>query len=783
MRVRSACTVVLAVWCCSSSRAEAGVLIPDRGGASLRLRRQVVTVEVDDQLARSALDQIFENTTDQPVDGTYAFPLPDGAGVAGFATWIDGQRVESVMKEKHDAEKTFEKARDEGRGASLLEIGGTNRFTTRVANVGPGQTRRLELRYDEVLRYDSGTVSYLLPLTTPGVDPQPVGDLSVDVTLRDQKEIGNVTPSLPGAQVTRIGPHEVHVRFSARTFVPKSDLRIDYQVRSKDVGVRFVAHRPAGADGYFLLMFAPQELTTESDIVNRDVVFVFDISGSMAGTKIEQARRALLLCLSNLHAGDRFDVVAFDDRVDLFQPEVVPVTAETLQSARTFVGELRDRGGTDIHQALTRALGTFQSESKRPRTIIFLTDGEATSGITGTDAIVSDVAQANAAKSGVGGARIFTFGVGPSVNRELLERLGVGNGGAVEYIASNEGIDARVGAFFARIAQPVLANLSIDFGGREVKLTYPHTLPDLYKGLELVLAGRFAGVGEKSEILLRGDLNGQRKEFRAKVDFPTVETRNPFVARVWARRRVEALLGEVRLEGETPERRQEIVELAEAFNIATPYTSFVADAKKELASLTPDRVQPGDPEIEIHAPAEARAVTLVFPFGLTKQARWEPRRQAWTCRFLVPRDTPDGVYGVKVAVELKGRVEWLALKYVVDTTAPLVKLQVKGRPRPGATVELVARQIITEAELRTQKGGRRGKAFINPDIKSIVAAGPDGKLISFTEDRVGRWHASYRIAADAHGPVALKLRVVDIADNAREVAMSLEVPDTRLGSR
>jgi Ca-activated chloride channel family protein len=787
MRVRSACPFALAVLCFAGPRAEAGVLIPDRGGAPLRLRRQAVTVEVDDQLARSGLDQVFENTTAEPVDGTYAFPLPDGAGVAGFATWIDGQRVDSVMKEKHDAEKTFEKARDEGRGASLLEIGGTNRFSTRVANVGPGQTRRLELRYDEVLRYDSGTVSYLLPLTTPGIDPQPIGDLSVDVTLRDQKEIGDVTASLPGAQVTRLGPHEVRVRFSARTFVPKSDLRIDYKVRSKDVGVRFVAHRPAGADGYFLLMFAPQELTSQSDIVNRDVVFVFDISGSMAGTKIEQARRALLLCLSNLHAGDRFDVVAFDDRVDLFQPEVVPVTAETLQSARTFVGELRDRGGTDIHQALTRALATFQAESQRPRTIIFLTDGEATSGITTTEDIVRDVAAANGtaygAPLGPRGARIFTFGVGPSVNRELLERLGVGNGGAVEYIASNEGIDARVGAFFARIAQPVLANLSIDFGGREVKLTYPHTLPDLYKGLELVLAGRFSGVGEKSEILLKGDLNGQRKEFRAKVDFPTVETRNPFVARVWARRRVEALLGEVRLEGETPERRQEIVELAEAFNIATPYTSFVADAKKELASLTPDRVQPGDPEIEIHAPAEARSVTLVFPFGLTKDARWESRRQAWTCRFLVPRDTPDGVYDVKVAVALSDRVEWLALKYVVDTTAPLVKLQVKGRPRPGATVELVARQIITEAELRTQKGGRRGKAFINPDIKSIVATGPDGKLFSFTEDKVGRWHATYRIAADAHGPVALKLRVVDVADNAREVAMALAVPDLRLGSR
>jgi Ca-activated chloride channel family protein len=507
--------------------AQAGVIVPDSGGPPLSLRREVVNVEVDDQLARSVIDQVFENKSDQPVDGTYAFPVPDGAGVAGFASWIDGQRVESVMKEKRDAERTFDAARKEGRQASLLEIGGTNRFTTRVANVGPGQTRRLELRYDEVLRYDSGKVSYLLPLTTPGIEAGETADLLVDVTLRDQKEIGDVTVSQPGAIVTRIGPHEVHVRFSTRTFVPKADLRVDYQVRSRDVGVRFVAHRPKGEDGYFLLMFAPQEETVAADIVNRDVVFVFDISGSMAGKKIEQARRALLLCLQNLHAGDRFDIVAFDDRVELWKPEVVPVSAEALQAARTFVGELHDRGGTDIHGALTRALATFPAESKRPRTIVFLTDGEATSGVTDTKQIVENVATANGA-----GARIFTFGVGDSVNRELLERLGTGNRGAVEYIASNEGIDARVGAFYARIAQPVLSNLAIDFGGREVALTYPHTLPDLYKGLELVLAGRYSGAGpDASEIVLRGDLNGTRKEFRARVQFPTEQGQNPFVAR------------------------------------------------------------------------------------------------------------------------------------------------------------------------------------------------------------------------------------------------------------
>jgi Ca-activated chloride channel family protein len=760
----------------TSFPALAGVVIPDRGGPPLSLRRELVTAEVDDQLARSSVDQVFENTTEQPVDGTYTFPLPDGAGVAGFVAWIDGQRVESVMKERKDAERTFEAARRDGRGASLLEIGGTNRFTSRVANVAPGQTRRMELRYDEVLRYDSGKVTYLLPLTTPGIDTQPMGELRADITLRDQKEIGDVTVSLPGATITRLGPHEVMVHISNKSLLPMEDLRVDYQVRSKDVGVRFVAHRADGEDGYFLLMFAPQELTSQADIVSRDIVFVFDISGSMAGTKIEQARRALLLCLSSLHAGDRVDIIAFDDRVEAWKPQAVPLTAATLQEARTWVGELHDRGGTDINAALRVALESFPDQP-RPRTIVFLTDGEPTSGEVNADQIVANVASENQ-----GRAQIFTFGVGSQVNRNLLERIAVGNRGQVESIASNEGIDARVGAFFSRISQPVLSNLSVSFGGREVSLTYPHTLPDLYKGLELVLAGRYAGPGPSAgEILLKGDANGVRREYRAQLDFPTVEPRNPFVARLWARRRVEALLGEIRLEGETPERRREVVALAESFNIATPYTSFVADARKELASLTPDRVQPGDPEIEIHAPAEAESVTLVFPFGLTKPARWEPRRQAWTCRFLVPRDTPDGVYDVKVAVKRAGTVDWITLQYVVDTTAPLVKLQVKGRARPGRTVELIARQVITEAELKTQKH-KRLKAFINPDIKSITALAPDGTIVVFNEDIVGRWHGLYTIPVAAH-TVALKLRVVDVADNARESETRIEIADTRLGSR
>jgi hypothetical protein len=141
------------------------------------------------------------------------------------------------------------------------------------------------------------------------------------------------------------------------------------------------------------------------------------------------------------------------------------------------------------------------------------------------------------------------------------------------------------------------------------------------------------------------------------------------------------------------------------------------------------------------------------------------------------------VYDVRVLVHLADRVESWALKYVVDTTAPVVKLEVRGVARPGRTVELVARQVITDAEVRTQKGVVRSRAQVRPDIKSIHALGPDGQLVTFNEDIVGRWHATYRIPATAAGPLALKVRVVDIADNARELAARIEVRATRLGSR
>ncbi|MSP58770.1 MAG: VWA domain-containing protein [Myxococcales bacterium] len=765
--------------------ATSAMVLPDGGGAPLALRREVVSVQVDDQIARTTIDQVFENLSDRTVDGTYTFPLPDGAAVTGFATFVDGKRVESRMREKHAATDSYAAARRAGRSAALLEIGGPNRFTSRVANVAPGATRRVELRYDEVLRYDSGRVSWLLPLSLPGGGAAEVGELIVEATVRDQKEIGALTTPTRGVAITRVSPHEVRLRYRALRLAPVADLRVEYEVRSRDIGVHFAAHRPGGpgpGDGYFLLSFAPQEETEKDDRVTRDVVFVFDVSGSMAGKKIEQARRALLLCLANLHDGDRFNVIAFDDRVQAFRPEVVPVTAETLQAARTFASELSDRGGTDIGQALARALESFPKGGARPRSILFLTDGQATSGQTDTMQIVNDVMSRNG-----GDARIFTFGVGAEVNRELLERLATMNRGAASYIADSEGIDARVGAFYARVAEPLLANIAIDFGGREVKLVYPHTLPDLHKGLELVIAGRYAGAGpanaEAQEVVLRGDRNGVRKEYRARVRFPVSDERNPFVARLWARRRVEALLGQVRLEGETPERRAEIIALAEEWNIATPYTSFVADARQDLASLTPDRVQPGDPEIDVHAPANALGVTLIFPFGLTKAAEWEPRRAAWTCRFLVPRDTPDGVYAVTVVVTLpRRRVEKLSLTYVVDTTAPVMTLQVRGARRPGHTVELVARQVITLAELRTARGVVRRRADVRPDVKRLLAVAPDGQVVTFTEDRTGLWHARYRIPATTEGPLELKLRVVDIADNAREQLATIDPGPARLGS-
>ncbi|MFN7131079.1 MAG: VIT and vWA domain-containing protein, partial [Myxococcales bacterium] len=586
----------------------AGILLPKEPGKEPRqVRKQLIDVQVKDQVARATVDEVFENLTDQPLEADYLLPLPDGAAVSGFANWIDGKRVESVVRERSQAKEQYEQAKQQKAQPALLERDEAGIFRTRVDGIPAHGTRRIEAQFAQILPYDGGLVTLRIPLAIKGREgAAPVGDFRFRLQVTDQKKITELKVLSHPAAVERVSANELKVTLDAKGVRPEQELVVTYRTESSRLGLSFVPFRPAGeSEGYFLLLASPQELTTAADIVHKDVVFVFDTSGSMGSEdKIGQARQALKRCLTNLNKEDNFGIVAFSDSMNPFRNKLVRASPENVAQALQFADGLQAAGGTNISGALLSGLQMVES-SERPRVLVFMTDGIPSAGISDPVAVAEVVKSKN-----TGGGRIFSFGVGSDVNRTLLEKVSSENRGSHDFVERGQSIDQVVGTFYAKISRPVLSDLSFDFGDVTVTMQYPDVLPDLYKGSQLVLVGRYRGAG-KVKAQLVGTLNGKKHAIPFDAEFPEEESSNAFVARLWAQRRIDYLMSQNRLHGERDEARTEIIALSMRHQILTPYTSMVAmrDDAVRLASVSPARVKPGDPVVHVRAPRDAERVT------------------------------------------------------------------------------------------------------------------------------------------------------------------------------
>ncbi|MHB8874406.1 MAG: VIT and vWA domain-containing protein [Myxococcaceae bacterium] len=708
----------------------AGVIVPQEPGARpLVLRKQRIHVEVRDQVARATVDEVFENLSEQTLEGNYLLPLPPGAAISGFATWIDGKRVESKVEEKASAREQYEDARAAGEKPAMLEVEAANRFRTRVSGIAAHGTRRVEASFAQILPYDAGLVSLRLPLEVEGqTGAEPVGDFGISLDVSDQKRITRLEVLSHPARVERLPTGAYRVTLEGKNVVPGKELVLNYRTESSRLGLSFIPFKPQGDEGYFLLLASPQELTTGADIVHKDVVFVFDTSGSMQQeNKIDQARAALKRCLSSLNPEDRFGVVAFSDGMNPFAAELSPASPEKLEQAQRFADGLYANGGTNIRDAMVRGLLMLGS-SERPKVMLMMTDGQPTIGETNPDAISRAVQERNKAS-----ARVFTFGVGSDVNRTLLERLGKENRGGVDFVAGGQSIDAVVGGFYARISKPVLSDLSFDFGAVTTAFQYPDVLPDLYKGSQLVVVGRYRGFGKVSA-KLNGTLNGQKVSIPFEAEFPASAPRDAFVARLWAQKRIDFLLSQSRLQGEQAEAKDEVIRLSKAYQIITPYTSMVAVRQAPLvASVTPSRVKPGDPEVAVGAPHDAKVLITLPSFGLSPRARWSEERGLWVARFLVPPGTPDGTYPIRIEIiYADGSRRLLAERIAIDTAAPAFLATAAG-VRAGQPLFLHAVAVASPFELVASLAGRgdaaeAAKALF--DVRRITARLWDGREVA-----------------------------------------------------
>ncbi|HVO35960.1 MAG TPA: VWA domain-containing protein, partial [Gemmatimonadales bacterium] len=332
------------------------------------------------------------------------------------------------------------------------------------------------------------------------------------------------------------------------------------------VGTSLVTHAPGGEDGYFMLLIAPPA-SADAAAVPRDLSFVLDVSGSMSGEKIGQAKAALRQALATLGESDRFRLVAFSTRVVPFRDDYVPATPENVRAAREFLDRLEADGGTNIAAALDAVLGASSGAERLP-IVVFVTDGNPTVGEQAPDRIAAGAA------ANVGRTRIFTVGVGYDVNTYLLDRLAAEGHGSAAYVAPGANIETAMGELLGKIQHPALVNLRIAGAPVTLEQTYPARLPDLFYGEELVVLGRYRGTAS-GPVVVSGERNGRTERFTADAVFPASAADNDWIPRLWASRRIGDLTREIRLEGASPSLVQEVRDLGLRYGILTEYTSYL----------------------------------------------------------------------------------------------------------------------------------------------------------------------------------------------------------------
>jgi Ca-activated chloride channel family protein len=600
-------TVLAALAAAAPALRADGFIIPDRRPGEpvpppLSVKYHRVKVEVVDQVARTSIDQVFINHFGRDIEGTYIFPVPEGASVSDFAMFIGNERVKGEILDSREARRIYEDIVRRMRDPGLLEYMGRNLFRARVYPIPANGEKRVQISYTEVLKAENGLVKYLYPLNTERFSRDPLRDVSIAVRIESQVPIVNVYSPSHKVSVRKDGPGAARVGYEDKDVRPDKDFLLYYSLSKDDIGLSFMNWE--GPDGsFFMLLASPRFAAAGEKVVDKNVVLVLDSSGSMSGAKIRQAKEAARFILNHLDRRDAFTLIDFDDGVTAFSEGLVPATADNVGRALSFVERIEDAGGTNINDALLQALSRMR-DGERPSYILFLTDGLPTVGTTETAEILRNLQKANDRR-----ARIFVFGVGDDVNTELLDRIAADHRGASVYIGQTEDLEVALSSFYEKISSPLLSDLAIEFKGMETSQVYPRVLPDLFKGSQLVLVGKYHGDGPVT-VVLTGKAGREAKRFVLERRVLAGNDRSSFLPRLWATRRIGYLLEEIRLQGRNQELADEVRRLGLKYGIVTPFTSFLVTERERMT-------------IDAAAPAaqEAIAAGRVQGVGAVKAAK------------------------------------------------------------------------------------------------------------------------------------------------------------------
>lgn len=549
----------------------------------MELRSNQVNTKITGQSATTSMDQVFYNPSDNQFQGYYIFPIPKGASIDHFSMFINGKETEGELLDAEKARKIYEDIVRKMQDPALLEYYNNALFRVRIFPIQPRSEQRVKLTYTQTLSKENGTIEYIFPFKHQSSQAKTIGQASFKIDIEANGNIKTLYCPTHEVEIIRKGAKAATIGFEGKNIQSVSDFKLYYNTDESKIGASLLSYNNESEDGYFFLNISPG-FAEKQTIVNKDITFVLDCSGSMAGEKMDQAKKALQFCIENLNKDDRFNIVRFSTESNGLFDDPQQANKNYIDEARKFIESLKPIGGTNIDEALAMAM-KYKKDPNRPYFVVFLTDGKPTIGETNVDALLKKVEGSNPENT-----RIFTFGIGTEINTYLLDKLTEMTQAYRTYVTPDEDIEIKVSDFYTKIASPILTDLKIEFDKNiSVEQIYPKQLQDLFKGSTLTLFGRYKGNG-KAKVFVSGKVNEKTEKYTYELHFDKNNTKNEFIPALWGSRAVGYLLDQIRLNGETKELKDEVIRLAKKHGIITPYTSYLI-LEDEMESIGMRRLE------------------------------------------------------------------------------------------------------------------------------------------------------------------------------------------------
>jgi Ca-activated chloride channel homolog len=560
--------------------------------------RSAVTVRVEGRVARVEVEEWFRNDGGALGEGDYLYPLPGEAVFSNFSLYQGDQELRGETMDSRQARSIYEEIVRAKKDPALIELAGHGLMRARVFPIAAGETRKITLRYTQLLPRTGDALQFKYAAGMPIDKRRDAVPLSFSLVIENGATFGR--PFSP--------THDVHVQQSGSriTVRPDTELSGDFDVflplRAASVGLTMITHKPSSEPGFFMLTLSPSRMREERS-TPRDVTVVVDVSGSMSGEKIEQARSAMHALLRSLGDADRFRLIAFSDQVRNYRTGWLPANRTTVAGADEWIDDLRAEGGTNISGALEEAFRASSPEGRLPF-VIFVTDGLPSVGEQNPERIAAR------AEGRRGRARVFAFGVGYDVNTYLLDRLSAAARGSTQYVKPGESVERPLAVLATRIRFPVLTDLSIGNTAARIEEIYPVELPDLFADEELVIVGRYRGAG-RGNVSVTGQRGGRTEVFSTRAQFANHSLDNDYIPKIWASRKVGYLAQRIKLNGHNKELVDQLRDTALRYGILSEYTSYLV--QEPVAGQLAARNQNGPPVVAPSAQVGSTAGRPMVP--------------------------------------------------------------------------------------------------------------------------------------------------------------------------